>query len=179
MTLKQEEKKEDNIVPVYASSFFSISRDGEFHQLLQYDYFDQENYYSKLSEEDISEEIKKLWLNMQGYLEEETNKINGQIVSPKVEFCDIQYRGSSKHPFFIWIITFQGTFQQGVNLYETRTDEETLEYDCSAQWQFPQHTKILQVETKLYYDILDSRILLWGDKHMKIGGYERIQFRFI
>ncbi|HUX99330.1 MAG TPA: hypothetical protein VMV49_07215 [Candidatus Deferrimicrobium sp.] len=177
--MKKEEKKEENIIPVFASAFFSISHDGEFHQLLQYDYFDAEEYYATLSDEDISKEIKKLWLNMQGYLEEETNRVNGEIVSPKVEFCDIQYRGSFKYPFVIWIITFQGNFQKGINLYETKTDEETLEYDCSALWQFPQRTKILQIDTKLYYDILDTRIILWGDKHMKIGGYERIQFRFI
>ena len=170
-------KSEEKIIPTHASSFFSISRNGEFHQLLQYDYNDPEEYYLNLKQEDFHEEVKKLWSNMQGYLEEETNKINGVMVYPKVEFCDIQFRGRATNPFFVWIITFKGDFQKGINKYETKTDEEELEYECYAIWQFPAEVKsILKVDTKLYYDIFGNRIVLWGEKGMKIGGFERIHF---
>ena len=170
---------DDNIIPIHASSFFSISRDGEFHQLLQYDYYDPDEFYFKLERDKkaLTEEIRKLWMNMQGYLEDEVNKINGRIVYPEVKFCDIQHRGRRKNPYIIWIITFKGDFQTGINIYETKTDEEALEYDCYAMWQFPRECKkIIQVESKLYYDIFGNRIILWGNKGMKIGGYERIQF---
>ena len=172
-------KTEETIVPIHANSFFSISRDGEFHQLLQYDYYDPEEYYLNLEREDFLKEIRKLWLNMQGFLEDETNKVNGSMVYPKVEFCDIQHRGRSKHPFIIWIITFKGDFREGINNYETKTDEEALEYNCYVTWQFPVNTKITKVDTKLYYDIFGNRIVLWGDKDMKIGGFERIQFEIL
>ncbi|MFX1294617.1 MAG: hypothetical protein ACFFD2_07165 [Promethearchaeota archaeon] len=168
-------KNEEKIVPVHASSFFSISRDGEFHQLLQYDYYDPEGYYSSFEEAELSREIEKVWLNMQSYLEEETNKVNGKIIYPKVEFCDILHRGRQERPFIIWIITFKGEFYKGINVYETKTDVEKLEYDCYVVWQFPQKTKIINVDTKLFYDIFGSRIVLWGEQGMNIGGFERIR----
>jgi hypothetical protein len=112
---------------------------------------------------------------MQGYLEEEANKVNGKVVIPEVKFCDIVIRSRQEHPFIIWIITFKGDFQKGINLYETKTDEEELEYDCYAMWQFPEGTKILAIDTTMFYDIFGSRIVLWADQGMKIGGFERIR----
>ena len=175
--LNEEEKSEaDQIIPIHAMAFFSIAGDGEFHQLLQYDYYDPKGYYSKLGREEFAEEIRKLWLNMQGYLEEETNKINQKRVYPQVKFCDIQHRGRRENPFITWIISFKGEFDQGLNIYETQTEEEQLEYDCYAMWEFPQNTKILKVQSKLYFDIFGNRIILWAVKDMKIGGFERIRF---
>ena len=170
-------KNNEKVIPIYASSFFSVSCDGEFHQLLQYDYYDPEGYYSGLEEEEFkfTEEIKKLWVNMQSFLEDETNKINGKMVYPKVKFCDIQHR-TKKNPYIIWVITFKEAFQKGINLYETKTDEEKLEYNCYVIWQFSVETRNLKVDTKLYYDIFGNRIILWGEKGMMIGGYERIRF---
>lgn len=179
--MSNEDISEDQVIPIHAMAFFSISSDGEFHQLLQYDYYDPQGYYSKLieSKDDFAKEIRKLWLNMQGYLEEETNKINQTKVYPQVKFCDIQHRGMRENPFITWIISFKGEFQEGINVYETQTEEEQLEYDCYAIWEFPQNTKILKVQTKLYYDIFGNRIILWADKDMVIGGYEKIRFEFL
>lgn len=179
--LNDKEKNEgDQVVPIHAMAFFSISRDGEFHQLLQYDYYDPECYYLNLGREEFIEEIRKLWLNMQGFLEEETNKINQKMVYPQVKFCDIQHRGIRESPFITWIIGFKGEFlQEGINVYETETEEEQLEYDCYAIWEFPQNTKIIKLETKLYHDIFGNRIVLWADKDMTIGGYEKIRFELI
>lgn len=167
---------EENIVPIYASSFFSVTQTGEFHQLLQYDYSDPDGYYGSLKREDLLEEIRKLWLNMQGYLEEEVNKVNGEDVFPKVDFCDIQYRGRPQNPFFTWVITFRGKFHSGLNRYETKTNAEPLEYDCYVIWQFPQNCVIKKVDTELDYDIFGNRIVLWGEEGRVIGGRERIHF---
>jgi hypothetical protein len=170
---------DDNVRPIYASSFFSITRDGEFHQLLVYDYEDLDQYYLNFSREKILQEIRKLWLNMQGYLEDEVNKVNGINVYPKVEFCDIQWR-NPHNPFFTWIITFKGEFHEGRNQYSTKTDEEELEYGCYVIWQFPLNTKVEKVETKLFYDIFGgNRIVLWGEEGMRIGGKERILFEIL
>jgi hypothetical protein len=169
-------KNDEKIVPVYASSFFSLAQDGEFHQMLQYDYYDPDRYYANLKDEEFSAEVKKLWGNMQDYLEEETNKVNGKLVYPEVKICDIQFRGRAVNPFIMWLITFKGMFKTGINVYETITDEEELEYDCYATWQFPEKTEIKEVESKLYFDIFGSRIILWAEKGMRIGGFERIRF---
>ncbi len=175
-------KSDEKVVPMHASSFFSLSGDGEFHQLLHYDYYDPEGFYLELgrNDKDFLEEIQKLWANMQGYLEEEWNKVNGKMVYPQVKFCDIQFRGNYVNPFIIWIITFKGEFQKGINVYETKTDEEELEYDCYVNWQFPINCKkIIKVETEMYYDIFGNQIVLWGEKGMKIGGFEQIRFELI
>ena len=175
----KEKNEEDQVIPIHAMAFFSVSRDGEFHQLLQYDYYDPECYYLNLGKEEFIEEIRKLWLNMQGFLEEETNKVNQKMVYPQVKFCDIQHRGIRESPFISWIIGFKGEFQEGVNVYETHTEEEQLEYDCYAIWEFPQNTKIIKVQTKLYHDIFGNRIVLWADKDMTIGGNEKIRFELV
>jgi hypothetical protein len=164
---------------VFAHAFFSVSSVGEFHQLLTYDYYDPEEYYLNLESkpEEYDKEIEKLWLNMQGFLEEETNKVNGKTVYPKVIYTDIQFRGSENMPFIIWVISFKGEFKKGENVYVTLTKEEVLEYDCDALWAFPEDCEILSVTTPMDYEIMDNILLLWARKGDKIGGHEEIRFK--
>ncbi|MGQ9723711.1 MAG: hypothetical protein ACUVXA_20625 [Candidatus Jordarchaeum sp.] len=170
----------ENIIPIFAHTFFSVSRDGEFHQLLTYDYYDPDKYYLNLEStpEEYEKEIEKLWLNMQGYLEEEINQVNGERVYPKVIFTDLQFRGSENTPFILWIISFKGKFKEGENIYKTVTEEEVLEYDCDAIWTFPEDCEILSVTTPMDYEIMNNILLLWAKKGDKIGGHEEIRFRF-
>lgn len=169
----------DNVIPVFAHAFFSVSRDGEFHQLLTYDYYDPDEYYLNLESnpEDYEKEIEKLWLNMQGFLEEEKNKVNGTPVYPKVAYTDIQFRGSENMPFILWVISFKGEFKKGENVYQTVTEEEVLEYDCDAIWTFPEDCEILSVTTPMDYEIMNNILLLWARKGDKIGGHEEIRFK--
>jgi len=167
------------VVPVFAHAFFSVSHDGEFHQLLTYDYYDPDEYYLNLESnpEEYEKEIEKLWLNMQGFLEEETNKVNSETVYPKVIYTDIQFRGSENMPFILWVISFKGEFKKGENVYQTVTEEEVLEYDCDAIWTFPEDCEILSVTTPMDYEIMDNILLLWARKGDKIGGHEEIRFK--
>jgi hypothetical protein len=167
------------VVPVYAHAFFSVSQDGEFHQLLTYDYYDPDEYYLNLESnpEEYEKEIEKLWLNMQGFLEEETNKVNDGTVYPKVVYTDIQFRGSENMPFILWVISFKGEFKKGENVYVTVTEEEVLEYDCDAIWTFPEDCEILSVTTPMDYEIMNNILLLWARKGDRIGGHEEIRFR--
>ena len=107
------------IVPLHAESFFFVSNNGEFFQVLIYDYYDEEEYYRRLShdEEAFVREVDKLWLNMQSILDEGELYINGVLVRPRVIFMDIQHRGSGTLPYFIWIINFKGKFRRGINIY--------------------------------------------------------------
>jgi hypothetical protein len=169
----------DNVIPLYAHAFFSVSRSGEFHQLLTYDYYDPDEYYLNLeaNPQEYEREIEKLWLNMQGYLEEETNIVNGKKVYPKVIYTDIEFRGSENSPFILWVISFRGEFRKGENVYVTVTEEEFLEYDCDAIWTFPEGCEILSVTTPMEYEIMDNILILWARKGDKIGGREEIRFK--
>ncbi|MEM3587239.1 MAG: hypothetical protein QXO71_07970 [Candidatus Jordarchaeaceae archaeon] len=170
----------DNVVPIFAHTFFSVSRDGEVHQFLIYDYYDPDEYYLNLESnpDEYEREIEKLWLNMQSFLEEETNKVNGKTVYPKVIYTDIQFRGSEDTPFILWVISFKGDFKKGENVYLTITEEEVLEYDCDAIWLFPEDCEILSVTTPMDYEIINNILLLWARKGDKIGGHEEIRFKF-
>lgn len=169
----------ENVTPLYAHAFFSVSRSGEFHQLLTYDYYDPDEYYLSLeyNPEEYDMEIQKLWLNMQDFLEEEVNLVNGKKVYPKVIYTDIQFRGSETMPFILWIISFKGEFKKGENVYQTVTEEEVLEYDCDAIWVFPEDCRILSVTTPMDYEIMNNILLLWARKGDKIGGQEEIRFK--
>jgi len=148
------------VTPLYAHAFFSVSRSGEFHQLLTYDYYDPDEYYLNLeyNPEEYDMEIQKLWLNMQDFLEEEVNLVNGKKVYPKVIYTDIQFRGSETMPFILWIISFKGEFKNAI-------------------WVFPEDCRILSVTTPMDYEIMNNILLLWARKGDKIGGQEEIRFK--
>jgi len=170
---------EEKIAPLHAESFFFVSNNGEFFQTLIYDYYDEEEYYRKLThrEKEFVREVDKLWSNMQSILDAGELYINGVHVRPRVIFMDIQHRGSGTLPYFIWIINFKGRFRRGVNIYRSVYGEEILEYDCEAYWCFPTGTKILDVKTYMNKDIYGNFMVLWARKGDKIGGEEEIRFR--
>ena len=85
---------DDKVTPIYAYTYFSVQEDGTINQLLQFDYYDPDEFYANLCEEENHEsyvkEIEKLWQNMDSFLEEEENYINGSKVYPKVVHVDKQ-----------------------------------------------------------------------------------------
>ena len=46
---------DENITPLYAYAYFSVSNSGEIHQLLQYDYYDPDEFYTYLCHEENQE----------------------------------------------------------------------------------------------------------------------------
>lgn len=173
---------DENITPIYAYAYFNVSKNGEIHQLLQYDYYDPDGYYAKLCDKNHQKEyvieIEKLWLNMDGFLEEEENFVNGKKVKPKVVHVDIGHRGFEYSPYITWLIDFKGEFKKGENNYKTWTPEEKLEYNCHCIWHFPKNTK-LEIKSNMEFEIQNNIIILWAQKSDIIGGNEEFNFILI
>lgn len=178
----ENKKSDDNITPIYAYAYFSVANNGEIHQLLQYDYFDPDEFYADLCHEenqtDFNEEIQKLWNNMNYFLSEERNYINNKRVVPEVIHVDIGHRGSKNLPYITWLICFKGEFKIGKNIYTTFTKPEKLEYDCHCIWHFPINTKV-KIKASMDFEIIDNTIILYGRKSEIIGGNEQITFFLI
>ena len=70
-----QKNSDEKVTPIYAYAYFTVARNGEIHQLLQYDYYDPDGFYANLCHEenqnDFNDEIEKLWNNMENFLEEE------------------------------------------------------------------------------------------------------------
>ncbi len=166
------------IVPIHAEAFFSVSKTGEIHQRLIFDYDDPGEYYYSLLDDDLklNEEIEKVVLNMQEFLDEEKVILNKIRVRPKVTFCDIIHRGRPDIPSITFVIEFKGTFFEGKNVIDTYTEKEYAPYDFEVIWKFPDGTEIVDIDTPLHYEIQDSILYLWAYEGEKVGGAERIAF---
>ncbi|MHA1238079.1 MAG: hypothetical protein ACTSSJ_02315 [Candidatus Odinarchaeia archaeon] len=168
----------ENIKPLHAQTFICASRNGEFNQFLNYMYYDPDKYYADLIHKpsEYENEILKLWDNMQGFLDEETIKINGTTVTPKVKYVSIEHIGSDTLPIISWIITYNGELKSSENIYETWSDEEIAEYDFESYWCFPPNAKLLEIDTLLEFEVQGNILLAWARKGDKVGGYEKIVF---
>jgi len=172
-------RAEDCVKPASASCFFSVSRSGEFHQFLTYDYYDPGGYYAKLLEKPrkCREELHKLCLNMQSFLDEEEVRVNGVRAYPKVVTAYIGHRGFRDSPYVTWIIKFKGELRRGLNIFENRTEQEVAEYDFEITWQFPERSRITRVEISTESQVVGKNTLIvWARRGEIVGGYEKIEF---
>jgi hypothetical protein len=173
-----EEALSELVEPVHADSFFSVSRNGEIHERLSYEYADPEGYYRRVIRDEklLKNEVEKLVDNMQHFLNLEKVMINQERVKSRVDYCDIFLKGPSEVVSVVYLIDFAGRFKEGVNRIETWLEEESAPYDFEILWRFPVGTRILEVETTLDFDIYDDIITLWAQEGDDVGGYERMEF---
>ncbi len=166
------------VEPVHADSFFSVSRNGEIHERLNYEYIDPEGYYRRVirDEQLLKKEVEKLADNMQYFLDLERVEINKERVKSRVDYCDIYLKGSSEVVSVVYLIDFAGRFREGVNKIETWLEEETAPYDFEILWRFPVGTRILEIETTLDFEIYEDLVSLWALEGDDVGGYERMEF---
>ena len=166
------------VEPVHASSFFSVSRTGEIHERLNFEYLDMEGYYRRVIRDEnlLAAEVEKLVGNMQFFLDKERVEINGERVRSRVDFCDIYLKGRTDVVSVVYLIDFTGKFVDGQNVIETWLEEEEAPYDFEILWRFPVGTKIVEVETTMDFDIYDDIISLWAVDGDDVGGYEKIVF---
>jgi hypothetical protein len=167
------------VEPVHAESFFSVSRTGEIHERLSYEYIDPEGYYRKVVRDDdlLRVEIEKLASNMQYFLDRERVEINGQRVKSIVNYADIFLKGSSDVVAVVYLIDFATKFESGLNKIETWLEEETAPYDFEILWRFPVGTSVEEVDTLLEYEVYNDVIALWAFEGDHVGGYERMVFK--
>ncbi len=171
---------EDMVEPVHAESYFSVSTTGEIHERLCFEYIDPDGYYRRVlgDESLLREEIDKLATNMQYFLDRERVEINGERVRSIVRYVDIFPKGISDVIGIVYLIDFAGKFKSGDNKIETWLEEEVAPYDFEIIWRFPVGTTIMEVFTMLEYEIYDDFILLWALEEDRVGGYERMVFKF-
>ncbi len=174
-----EDFESEMVEPVHASSFFSVSKSGEIHEQLNFEYLDMEGYYRKVIRDEnlLAVEAEKLAANMQYFLDKERVEINGHRVRSRVDFCDIYLKGDTDVVSVIYLIDFTGKLVVGENIIETWLEEEEAPYDFEILWRFPMGTKIIEVETTMDYDIYDDIISLWATEGDEVGGYEKIVFK--
>ncbi len=166
------------VEPVHADSFFSVSRTGEVHERLCFEYLDPEGYYRRvLRDEKLQrKEIENLVGNMQYFLDLERVEINSERVRSHVDYCDIFLKGATEVVSVIYLIDFSGKFQAGVNKIETWLEEEEAPYDFEIIWRFPVGTNIKEIETIMDFEIYGDLVTLWALEGNEVGGYERMEF---
>jgi len=169
----------DLVEPLHAESFFSVSRSGEIHERLCFEYVDEGGYYRRVltNDELLQEEILKLSTNMQRFLDEERVEINGERVRSHVSYTDIFLKGESNVVAVIYLIDFAGHFTGGRNVIETWLEEEMAPYDFEIIWRFPVGTSIGEIETKLGHEVYGDIITLWSFEGEEVGGYEKMVFQ--
>ncbi len=168
----------DLIEPVHAESFFSVSSTGEIHERLSYEYLDMNHYYSKVLRDErlLADEVNKLAVNLQYYLDKERVEINRERVKSRVKYCDIFLKGNTDVVAVVYLIDFAGQFHRGANTIETWLEEETTPYDFEILWRFPVGTKVTELETALDYEVYEDVVCLWALDGEEVGGYERMTF---
>ena len=166
--------------PVFGQGIFTVSRAGEFFQVVRYDYYDPDGYYSKVMRSPVlyGEEVSRLYYNMQSLLDSEVVKVNGLKVRPRVRAVNIELSGFEEFPHITFLIYFRGRLRRGENVFENWYDEEDAEYDYEVYWFFPPRTRILEVIVSGDYDVVGSLLYIWARKGDRIKGYERIVFEF-
>jgi hypothetical protein len=174
-----EEFLSDSVEPIHADSFFSVSKTGEIHERLCYEYFDPERFYWKVVNDDdlLREEVQKIADNMQYYLDEERVEINGDQVKSQVKYADIFLKGKSDVVAILFLIDFAGQFNDDINRIETWLEEEEAPYDFEIIWRFPAGTELIEIDTLLDYEIYNDIVTLWAFSGQQVGGYERMEFK--
>ncbi|MFW9961035.1 MAG: hypothetical protein ACFFDV_08450 [Candidatus Thorarchaeota archaeon] len=168
----------DLVEPVHAESFFSVSSTGEIHERLSYEYLDMSHYYSKVLRDErlLADEVNKLAVNLQYYLDQERVEINREQVRSRVKYCDIFLKGNTEVVAVVYLIDFAGRFHRGLNTIETWLEEEISPYDFEILWRFPVGTKVTELETALDYEVYEDVVCLWALEGEDVGGYERMSF---
>ena len=118
----------DSVEPIHADSFFSVSKTGEIHERLCYEYSDPEGFYRNVVNDDdlLREEVQKFADNMQYYLDKERVEINGQRVRSQVDYADIFLKGKSEVVAVLFLIDFEGSFNDHSKFLTSRGRYEFL-----------------------------------------------------
>jgi len=172
--------EKSEIKPIHGQSFFTLSYNGVFQQILIFDYFDPDKFYYRIlhDEESYKVEMQKLLNSMNQLLSREEIRINGERVKAEALTINLDFRGEAEKPTISFYIEFAGKLNSnGENVYENRYEPGIAEYDYEVYWFFPEKTKIIEVVTDTNYEICDDRFLiLWARTGDHYGGYERIRF---
>ncbi|MBN2156647.1 MAG: hypothetical protein JW776_11455 [Candidatus Lokiarchaeota archaeon] len=169
-----------DLTPIFASSIITITARGNFLQYLTYDYVeDTHRYYSQIKENDefYLSELEAITSNMQSFMNDLPNSINGKITIPQVIHTEIDFK-SEYLPFFYWVLEFQGPLKSGLNTYESAMSKEKLEYDVNSIYLFDLGLSPISVQSSLHFEILRKERIVkyWGYKNEIVGPTEVLIF---
>jgi len=166
--------------PVFANGFFTVQDNGVFNELIVFEYYDPDGYYASVaSDQDrLDEELGTLSRNMQFYLDLEKVLVNGSESPPTVLNVSIGFRGDTRRPYILFIVTFKGNLVKGLNTYENYYEEEVAEYDYEVVWVFPAKARVVEADLGVPYKVeAGGRVLRFNvRKGTRIRGFEKILF---
>ncbi len=168
-----------NVIPIYAQGIFTVSKSGYINQIIVFDYYDPGGYYRKVVSDGTlyNEEMNKLALNMQSFLNEEEVLVNNVRVRPKVRSVSLGFRGSYRYPYVLFVIGFKIPLRKGENTYVNKYEAEVAEYNYEVLWVFEEGMRVTYVNVGFEYDLMGDRILMFSvSKGMNTPGYEEIRF---
>nr|MDO8083476.1 hypothetical protein [Candidatus Sigynarchaeum springense] len=177
--------RDDPLRPIHARSVIQISHRGDgtidFSQVLEYDYEDvsgKDVYHHRVTSDPrfVKEEISVLERNMQGFLDEETNVVNGLRVFPRVLTTFIAFRGEPRYPTCTWLIAWSANVGDSDTFtYDARVEPATLEYGVESIYTLPPNARVVSIESSLPYDNAIKNIIIFrGAKGDKVGEIERL-----
>jgi len=167
--------------PIFASSVITITDSGEFLQYLTYDYIEESReYYSRIKEDDefYISEMETISLNMQSFMDDLPNLINGIEVIPQVLHVEIDFK-TEYLPFFYWVLEFHGLLKRGLNIFESMISKEKLEYDVNSIYLFDASLTPISVQSSLHYEIFQNERIVkyWAYQGEEVGPKEVLQFQ--
>ncbi len=179
--------QDDPLRPVHARSVIQISHRGDgtvdFSQVLEYDYEDVSGtnaYHSRVVSDPrfVKEELSVLERNMQGFLDDETNVVNGTRVYPRVLTVFVAFRGEPRHPVCTWLISWSANAGSGCTFtYEARVEPATLEYEVESIYTLPPNARVVGIESSLPYDNAIKNVIVFrGANGDKVGEIERLSW---
>ncbi len=179
--------QDDPLRPIHARSVIQISHRGDgtvdFSQVLEYDYEDMSGdaqYHRRVVSDPqfVKEEALVLERNMQGFLDEENNVVNGTQVFPRVLTTFTTFRGEPRHPTCTWLIAWSANV--GVTdtfTYEAQVEPATLEYEVESVYTLPPNARVVSIESSLPYDNAIKNIIIFRSaKGDKVGEIERLSW---
>jgi len=170
-----------DLIPIFANSTIYISKSGNFHQVLTYDYTeDSGGYFDKIryNPDFYQDEVDAITKNQQKFLNEFPNYINDKKVTAKIIHCDIDFKEETL-PFFYWVIEFSGKLVKGLNTYHSTIEESVLEYDVNSIYILESPLVLDSIESVFHHEIHnDGRLIkYWGYMGDKVGNTEVLKFK--
>lgn len=175
-----DDQSEYILKPIFATSIITVTAAGHFLQYLTYDYQESTGeYFSRIKDDNefYINELETITINMQSFMEDLPNTINGHTVIPQVIHAEIDFKIESL-PFFYWVLEFDGPLKLGLNSYESVMSNEILEYDVNSIYLFDAKLKPMSVQSSLHYEILRNERIVkyWAYKGEIVGPKEVLQF---
>lgn len=144
--------------PLYATSIIHVAHPGtglvEFSQVLSYDYADAtqgQPYFQAMKDGSfLNQEIAEIEANMQQFLDEEEDFVNGTRVYPHVASTAIDFKTDRRQFAYTWLISFSGPeSEDGTEVYEARIVPTDLEYDVKSIYIFPPNARVVEVASSI------------------------------